>query len=420
MELFNGSTTNEYISRLIEHLKFEVSNMKDTEILNCDMQEWVSYLYEKYSLASVVLCENATEQTITKRTVKKYNPFSKHNSYEPTYFDVDGMCITYKIPFTGSAELLTLKPTSMILTRFNVAGLHSEKDSLSGQIIMEFEYTKKELEEKGSEVKKYVQDHFNREFSSYRTMIENVNKDIKNHNDKLPATAERLLQSRKDSASSYELISQLLEIPLQKNENAPNTTPIQLKKVPSINRPATKNAPKEYCISDKDYININNIIFTTSTTMEKTARTYISLGEEALRDILLSSLNTHYDNVTGETFRKTGKTDISIEFNNKAAYIGECKIWHGEKLFGEAVQQVLNYSTWKDTKVSVIIFNKENQSFQGVIKKISEWIDANTKRYENKATNRWSCTYHRSDNNSDIQLEIMVFDLYVDKNNIAN
>ena len=39
MELFNGSTTNEYISRLIEHLKFEVSNMKDTEILNCDIYD---------------------------------------------------------------------------------------------------------------------------------------------------------------------------------------------------------------------------------------------------------------------------------------------------------------------------------------------------------------------------------------------
>lgn len=82
------------------------------------------------------------------------------------------------------------------------------------------------------------------------------------------------------------------------------------------------------------------------TTMEKTARTYFANTEEELRDHLLATLNTHYEAVTGETFRKIGKTDIYIEFENNAAFIGECKIWHGESLFKTAIQQVLNYSTW--------------------------------------------------------------------------
>lgn len=68
------------------------------------------------------------------------------------------------------------------------------------------------------------------------------------------------------------------------------------------------------------------------TSMEKTARTYYNNQEEELRDILLAALNTHYESATGETFRKIGKTDIQIEFENKAAFIGECKIWGGERL----------------------------------------------------------------------------------------
>ena len=149
--------------------------------------------------------------------------------------------------------------------------------------------------------------------------------------------------------------------------------------------------------------------------MEKTARTFYRNNEEELRDHLLATLNTHYENVTGETFRKIGKTDINIEFENKAAFIGECKIWHGEKLFADAVQQVLNYSTWKDIKVSVIVFNKENQSFQGVVNKINSWVSKNTKSHKRKQVNVWECVLYRTDMNIDIKLDILAFDLFVDK-----
>lgn len=118
---------------------------------------------------------------------------------------------------------------------------------------------------------------------------------------------------------------------------------------------------------------------------------------------------------TGETFRKIGKTDIQIEFENKAAFIGECKFWGGERLFESAIQQVINYSTWHDAKVSVIIFNKKNQSFPPILKKITEWADANAKSYIRPKPNVWKCKYSRQDMNMDIQLTILAFDLYVDR-----
>ena len=106
-------------------------------------------------------------------------------------------------------------------------------------------------------------------------------------------------------------------------------TPIQLKRIARkpLTKPETKAQPSEPYIKDSDYENINNIIFMCGTSMEKTARTYYNNQEEELRDILLAALNTHYESATGETFRKIGKTDIQIEFENKAAFIGECKIW---------------------------------------------------------------------------------------------
>lgn len=208
-----------------------------------------------------------------------------------------------------------------------------------------------------------------------------------------------------------------MQIPLTTSKNEPNPKPIPLKRIvgqPSV-KPTVKTATLELYISENDYENINNIILMSGTTMEKTARTYFANNAEELRDHLLAALNTHYEAATGETLRKIGKTDIHIEFENKEAFIGECKIWHGERLFQGAIQQIINYSTWRDLKVSVIIFNKENHSFPAILSKIKSWADTNTIAYTQPQTNVWKCRYHRQDINIDIQLTILAFDLYVDR-----
>lgn len=199
--------------------------------------------------------------------------------------------------------------------------------------------------------------------------------------------------------------------------SAPNTKPIPLIKINRTppQKPQFKALLPEYCISDQDYHNINNIIDMCGTTMEKTARTYFRNDEEELRDHLLATLNTHYDNATGETLEKIGKTDIHIEFENKAAFIGECKIWHGTKLFTDAVQQLLNYSTWKDIKVSLVIFNKKNKFFQGILNNIEMWVKENTKSFQREKQNIWNCRYYRNDMEIEIDINISVFDLYVDE-----
>lgn len=62
-----------------------------------------------------------------------------------------------------------------------------------------------------------------------------------------------------------------------------------------------------------------------------------------------------------------------------------------------------------------MVFNKENQSFQGIVDKIDSWVKENTKTYSKKKTNMWVCNYYRSDMNVLVKLNILAFDLYVDK-----
>lgn len=415
-ELFNGSDTRNYFTSYHRKMKSEVEKMTDFEIASYNLQEWASYLADKYYIVPITLYETNIERTLSETKVKKINSFREY-PYESDFFEIDGVCVTFTIPFDGNPDLFELRSSSRILTRFKTECFVEPNGEECGNFTLDFEYTKQELQDKGEDMLEYVQKQFSHDFGNYKTMIGYVNNEVVSYNNGLTSLALKLLEERKKKADSFSAISAALQIPLTESKNAPNTKPIQLKRiirVPSA-KPTIPPITLESCISDRDYENINNIIAMCGTTMEKTARTYYVNGEEELRDHLLATLNTHYEHATGETFRKIGKTDIHIEFENKAAFIGECKIWHGERLFQEAIEQVLNYSTWRDLKVSVIIFNKENKSFHLILSKIKSWADMNTVSYIQSQANIWKCKYHRQDMNVDIQITILVFDLYVDK-----
>ena len=413
---FDGTSTQSYFSTIHQKMKDEVEEMNNTTIVSCDFQEWADYLSNKYYIPPILIFETNVEPNLIETPVKKANPFH-HFPYEPEYHEVDGVCVTFTIPFDGEPDLFDLRPSTIIFKRFATQCFIKPHGEKCGSFTLDFQYSKQELQEQGDSMKDYVQKEFEHEFESYKSMIDSVNNDVAAYNSQLTDYATQLLNNRKKKADSFSTISNALQIPLKVSDNAPNTIPIQLKRIARkpLTKPETKAQPSEPYIKDSDYENINNIIFMCGTSMEKTARTYYNNQEEELRDILLAALNTHYESATGETFRKIGKTDIQIEFENKAAFIGECKIWGGERLFESAIQQVINYSTWHDAKVSVIIFNKKNQSFPPILKKITEWADANAKSYIQPKPNVWKCKYYRQDMDMDIQLTILAFDLYIDR-----
>ena len=418
MNFFSTTESRLYFSNQKSKMQSEINSLYDNEIVNCNFEEWKEYLYSKYSVAPITLFEESTEKSFREKTIKKYNSFHRFNRHEPEYYNIAGYCITFKIYYNGNPDLFKLRPSSFILDRFSSIEFQSPFNDKCGYFTLERDYTKEELlNDKSESSPEMVQNQFENYFKNYREMIKNVNKEAEIFNSSLKDQAEQMLTKRKEKASTFALLSQKLEIPINLSTNAPNITPIPLVKISRTppKKPITKHNSMEYLIKDIDYKNINKIITMSGTTMEKTARTYYLNNEEELRDHLLATLNTHYENATGETFRKIGKTDILIEFENKAAFIGECKIWHGITQFNEAIQQLCNYSTWRDGKVSLVVFNKKNKNFQGILKVVKDWIDSSTKSYSMVLRNVWQCKFYRSDMQVEIDLNIAVFDLYVDE-----
>lgn len=423
MQLFNRIRTLDFIQQQNLNIKKAIEKLTNEEICNSSLEDLEDYFLNefKFDLIEIETDINFITHDAQETKVKQYNPWYHRGSYdEKEYYLVDGYKIIYKIPFEGDVDLLYLQPSRFILSTFEVDNIMNPTEEREGQIIFSQTYDRNSINSQENMIE-FITKEFNSKFSNYFKIIDYVNNDIRGFNSTLEATIKKHLEERLKKAEDYLKLREKLNIPLALNNNAPNIKPVRLKKVKkdkNVSLPKLKSAPVEYGISDDDYNNIKNIINLSCISMEKAARTFCKLQEEELRDVILASLNTHYmGNATGETFNKRGKTDIHIPFDNKSAYIGECKIWTGQGLFTEAINQLFSYMRWRDTKTSLIIFNKKNKDFS----KILSTIDTILSEHElciNKmkiSDNEWQCDFKKDSESTEIvKLNIVIYDLFIE------
>jgi hypothetical protein len=111
-----------------------------------------------------------------------------------------------------------------------------------------------------------------------------------------------------------------------------------IKRKPSPVAPARLGTPMplEPELANSVYEHILSVLRDACLQMERTPASYTTLHEEARRDVLLTTLNSHYRAVTGEAFNYQGKTDILVRVEDANVFVCECKFWDGSKLFAEA------------------------------------------------------------------------------------
>ena len=90
-----------------------------------------------------------------------------------------------------------------------------------------------------------------------------------------------------------------------------------------------------------------------------------------IRDVVRGQTETFYD----------GKTDILIREGDRNVFIAECKIWKGEAELLKAIDQILGYLHWRDTKAALLVFNR-NKAFSDILAKVPSAIQhhANCKK----------------------------------------
>lgn len=155
-----------------------------------------------------------------------------------------------------------------------------------------------------------------------------------------------------------------LGVPVRKRADVPATFRVPVaKRTLRVEKPKASDAKftPEWALGDSDYKEIIRICFETGREIERHPSLYQGKDEETLRDQLLMVLASHYENSTGETFNKQGKTDILIRHEGANAFVAECKFWTGQKSYFEAIDQLLSYLTWRDSKTALLLFVKNKQ-----------------------------------------------------------
>jgi len=170
-----------------------------------------------------------------------------------------------------------------------------------------------------------------------------------------------------------EAILQKVQIPLVIRKE--KTLPIVDLGVKEELKPLIKPEPKrrKELVLDRTILKtLIDYIRRSCLSFETTPKAFSKLQEEDLRDIILGNLNAIFrGEATGETFSKLGKTDIYLRISEGNILIIECKNWHGEKKYGDGIDQLFDYLTWRQNYGILIAFVRR-KNFTKIIQKAKE------------------------------------------------
>ncbi len=351
--LFSEHDGSQVFRNQIDVAKQEVESLTEERVLNTDIEQLVAYFVEKFGVEVPELdFENATA-TEHERNIEV------HDRWDDRWVSVKGMAIDFEIPFSGEADVFKMRPDTWDTNPPNA--------TIKGQSVC-FSVAARELSEE------QVTQSFERIKASliqYLGWHETLWKGLPGQ---LAAAArgqiehrrERLLKQKK-VASSLSTIGVKLK---EKPGDAKTFTPPAVKQKISPKLPPMKKARNpEPTLDAAQYTTIIGLLSGSIESIEQSSRRMRELDEESLRDILLVPLNSHFESAKGEAFNFSGKTDILIQHEGSNLFVAECKFWKGEKQLLEAIDQLLGYLTWRDTKTALIVFNR-NRDFSQVRKQL--------------------------------------------------
>jgi hypothetical protein len=238
------------------------------------------------------------------------------------------------------------------------------------------------------------------------------------HNESIRNKAKTQIEARRKKLLDDQGLVASLGFPLRQREGATKTyiAPIAKKRI-NLSAPSASTKPfkPEPTLDIQEYENILSIISNMVTVMERSPRAFKNMREEDIRQHFLVQLNGQYEGqATGETFNFEGKTDILIRVEGRNIFIAECKFWKGPKGFTETIGQLSGYTTWRDTKTAILVFNR-NKNFSEIIAQIPDLVKRHPyyKRQlsYNSETGFRFVLHHRDDKDREIILTVLCFDV---------
>ena len=409
--LFYGCNLYDVLESNLQITKTYVDELPETNFIGAEDGGIVEHVFSKFQVMPIDLHEDAKELEKEEIEVDVRGDWNRAIIDNSRPAMVPGLKIIVSIPFSGDPLLWKCQPSTYTLNPPRANVQKDPRNDEGGHIEIILECPSDAIN--NAKIKQEIESII----KNIHSYLGTISGDVEAHNRNLLPCIQGYVAARRQRLGKHAELAKVLDIPLKKKPGAPDVSNLPIKRRLVKSLPSAPNKQAEPGISDENYQNILMAIRHVGCTFEGTPKTYAVHDEGELRDIMLASLNAFYQgSATGETFRKKGKTDIRIEDQNRAAFVGECKVWRGPNEVTEALHQLLGYLTWRDCKAALIVFNKEVSGFTAIQSKVPETIKAHSKficEEKSEQTGEWRFLFHSADDDDrHIIIHVFLFNLY--------
>ncbi|MFW5879624.1 MAG: hypothetical protein ACOCUV_02240, partial [bacterium] len=344
--IFNKYYLRDYINNVRNTLNSEIDRYEITD--NFNIEEIIESIVSRFTIDPINIKEpkphepQETTQQVKNEWGEMYN--------RKVYF------IEVTIPFDGNKDLFYCMPSAGTAIVYLDKGVEINTDYISATIVL----TELDSTAFNNAVSKII--------GTLKSNLPNIHKEISSWNNNIESFARQVIEQRKRIVlKKHDFMEQIgLKVnPSSDDFLVPN--PVKKRKIPKpVTDSTSNNKVKTPILQDKVYKDIKEVLYHVGQAIERKPSLYKDKYEEDLRDMFLLFLETRYEATSGvgEAFNKKGKTDILLKYSKDGSniFVAECKIWKGQKLFFEAIDQLLGYLTHRDSKTALMIFVDQKEA----------------------------------------------------------
>ena len=401
IRVFGERNLRDFLNASISNIISSIESEKEDYILNVNESDYIAHKLSKTIIEPLEIHEDkiyasSSEQMISAERFPNAFDVRSGKSYKK---DV----VKFHIPISGNIQLLHCVPSSRMMWTMNI---EVNRDEFCFEIINFSNDSVAIVRDKDSNIR------------NIGLQLSNVLNEVEKFNSNIESQIISAFESKKNRIKEKSGVLASLGVPIKKTSTASLTfsVPIpQKRKRITLSKPEVNETgySPEPSLDQSVYTEILQMIHDVGKVFERFPSIYAGKEEEHLRDHFLMMLEPNFDgSATGETFNKTGKTDILLRHENSNVFIGECKFWKGKKSFLATISQLLGYLTWRDSKAAVIMF-VPNKDFTNAVDVAKSSVNehSNFIKFVNEKDETWfNYEFHLDgDRNRTVKIAVMLY-----------
>jgi hypothetical protein len=350
----------------------------EESLKQADAEEWAGSLAHHFSVACPELRVDDVwmeEVRDVKVDVSRDQMRAIIDPYSDAVRNFPGYRVVVHVPFDGEADVFKLRPS-----QFTYSPPYGRVQG--SDLVLTIDYPRDTQPDIDARVQEFI--------GTVGRWLGFARADIDSFNKGLEQQAGQAIVARRQRIEQRDAHLAQSKIPVRRSGESAKKTYIAevLVRLPAPSLPqnrADNNAPRlEPVLEERIFEHVLGVIRKQCLHIEQNPRTYVPMGEEDRRNVILSALTTHYDGFSAETDNQGGHTDILARHDGRNLFICECKFWSGVEGF-------------TDTKLAIVMFVRE-KSLTGILKKARTtlaahpqfvaWQDAGSET-ELRATMHW-------------------------------